>query len=184
LQTVVFDDPATDSQTDPLLGFHAGVALARTVGGRLSVEADLLLSREGFRGGGGHTGDLKRDFLSVPVLLRLRPSRRVPLHLDVGGTAKLGVRCRQSNVALIGGVGCDDTIMGADWSRLDVAGLAGVGVALPWGGRTLTTDLLLSWGLRDLNKRLFVPGSARSLSVGVSFALLSPWGATAPGGPS
>ena len=33
----------------------------------------------------------------------------------------------------------------------------------------------VSWGLKDLNGGLFLPGTARSLSVDMSFAILSPW---------
>jgi hypothetical protein len=184
LQTVVFEDPATDSQTSPAGGFHVGLAVERGLAGPLSAEVDLLFSREGFRGEGAHTGDLVRDVLALPILFRVGTSTRVSLHAAAGAAAKVALRCRVTGVALAGSVGCDDPLVGADWSRFDLAGLVGGGVTFAWGHRTVSSDLLLSWGLLDLNDGLFIPGRARSLSVGVSFALLSSWGSTGAGGAS
>jgi hypothetical protein len=170
-----FEDPATDSQTGAIVGFEAGAVLLRELGRFLSVEAGLHVAREGFGEGGAHTGALHRDQIVLPLLLRLRTPTRVSVHLTGGLAAKLTARCRQVDVHAVGGVPCDDAVMGAAWKRLDVAGVAGVGLSLPWGRRSLATDLRVSWGLKDLNGGLFLPGTARSLSVDMSFAILSPW---------
>ncbi len=174
LHTMLFEDPATDSQTELTIGFHAGIAVTRELRGPFAAEIDVLLSREGFRGPGAHTGDLKRDFLEVPILFRIRTPTRVSLHLAAGTSVGLALRCVQANVALAGSTSCDDPVMGAEWRRLDVAGVVGAGVGLPFGSRTLMTDLFFSLGFRDLNGDAFIPGTARSLSIGFTFALLTP----------
>jgi hypothetical protein len=106
----------------------------------------------------------------------------VSVHLTGGVAGKLTVRCRQVGVHGVGHVPCDDPVMGAAWKRLDVAGIMGIGLSVPLGQRSLATDLRLSWGLRDLDGGLFIPGSARSLSVGISVAILSPWSPSDRGG--
>jgi hypothetical protein len=177
-----FEDPASESQTEALVGFQAGVALVGELGRFLSVEAGLHLARDGFGEGGAHTGSLHRDHVALPLLLRFRTPTRVSVHLTGGVAGKLTVRCRQVDVPGVGHVPCDDPVMGAAWKRLDVAGIMGAGLSVPWGHRSLATDLRVSWGLRDLDGGLFIPGSARSLSVGISVAILSPWLASDRGG--
>jgi len=169
-----FEDPATAGQTEALFGFVAGVAVQREMTRHVTAEFDVVWSREGFRGEGAHTGNLIMDYIAVPVMLRLRTPTRVSVHVAMGGSGRLGLRCRQTEVPVARNLSCDDPLMGADWSRLDVAGVVGAGVTLPAAGRRLSTDALLSWGLRDLNRGLHIPGSARSLSLQLTFALLSP----------
>ncbi|MEJ2203150.1 MAG: outer membrane beta-barrel protein [Gemmatimonadota bacterium] len=173
--TIRFEDPATDGQTGVLGGLHAGVLVLHDVGRRLSVEAGLQVAREGFGSGGAHTGDLHQDRIAVPLLLQVRTTHRFSLHATAGLTGKLTLRCRQVDVHGVGDVPCGDPVMGASWRRIDLAGVGGLGVSVPWASRTLATDARIVWGLRNLDGGLFIPGSARSLSVEISFTIFSPW---------
>lgn len=178
--TMRFEDPATESQTRALVGFEVGAVLVGDLGRLFSAEVGLHLAREGFAGGGAHSGSLHRDQIVLPLLLRLRTPTRVSVHLTGGLAAKLTARCRQVDVHAVGRVRCDDPVMDAEWKPLDVAGIVGMGLSAPLGPRALAADLRLSWGLRDLDSGLYIPGSARSLSVGLSFAILSRWPSSNP----
>jgi len=182
VSTLEVEDAATDAQTETLLGFQAGLSVGRALGRFLTGEVGFLFSRDGFVGGGAHTGDLRRDQLGVPIILSARIPTRISLHVSAGVSGKYALTCRQTGVAAAGDLSCDDPLMGASWRRVDVAGLGGMGVAIPVGSRTLSADFLVSWGLRDLDGGGSIPGGARSVSVGVSAALFSPWGEGGQGG--
>ncbi len=184
VSTMEFADPATDAQTEMLVGAQAGIAVGRDLGAFFTGEVALQLSREGLGGGGAHTGDLRRDELAVPILFSVRAPTRISPHLTAGVTGKLALRCRIAGVAVVGDLSCDDSLMGARWKRLDVAGVAGVGVALPVGRRILSVDARISGGLRNQNGGGLIPGSVRSVAIGFSVALLSPWGSAGGGGGS
>ena len=182
VSTMEFEDAATDAQTETLLGFQAGLSVGRALGRFFTGEVGLLLSREGFVGGGAHTGDLRRDQLGVPILLSVRIPTRISLHVSAGLSGKYALTCRQTGVPGVGDFSCDDPVMGAAWRRVDLAGLGGMGLEIPVGVRTLSADLLVSWGLRDLAGGGLIPGGARGVAVGISAALFSPWGDGGQGG--
>ncbi|HSG07444.1 MAG TPA: outer membrane beta-barrel protein [Longimicrobiales bacterium] len=175
ISTAVFEDPSTNAQTGVLTGVQLGVAVSRDLGRFAAVEGGVQLSREGFGGEGAHSGDLRTDNVSLPVLVRLRTPGRRSFHVTVGAAAKLSLRCRQVGVAVVGDMPCDDPVLGARWKAFDVAALVGAGVGLPFSGRRVVVDMLLSWGLRDVDGSQVVPGTARNVSLGLSAAVLSPW---------
>jgi hypothetical protein len=184
VSTMLFEDPATDAQTETFVGAQVGVSAGLDLGRFFTGEIGLQLSREGFGGGGAHTGALRRDQLAAPLLLSARMPTRISLRLTAGVTGKVALDCRLTGVAEVGELPCDDAVMGAVWKRLDVEGVAGVGVAIPLKDRILSADARISRGLRDLNGGGFIPGSVHALSIGVTVAVFSPWRAGSVGGAS
>jgi len=184
VSTMLFEDPATDAQTETLVGAQVGVSVGRDLGRFFVGEVGLQLSREGFGGGGAHTGHLRRYQVALPLLFSARMPTRISMHLTAGVTGKLALACKLTEVAAVGELSCDDPVMGAPWKRLDVAGVAGLGVEIPVGRRTLSADARISRGLRDLNGGGFIPGDVHAVSIGVSVALFFPWRAGSVGGGS
>jgi len=182
VSTMVFDDPATDSQTEPMLGLQVGASVRRDVGRLFDVEASVLFSREGFTGAGAHTGDLQRDQVVVPVTVSVRTPTRLSGRLSLGAAAKVALGCRLGGVPDAGSVGCGDPVLGAPWGTLDVAAIGALGVSVPWAGRSLSADARVSWGLRDLDGGRYIPGGAHSLTVDVSVAVFIPWRSAPAGG--
>jgi len=184
VSTMLFDDPATDAQTEPSVSAQVGVSVGRDMGRFFKGEMGLQLSREGFGGGGAHTGALRRYQVSAPLLLSARMPTRISMHLTVGVAGRLALGCTLTEVAAVGEIPCDDPVMGATWKRLDVAGVAGLGVEIPLGQRTLNADARVTRGLRDLNGGSFIPGNVHAVSLGVSVAVVFPWRAGSVGGGS
>jgi len=184
VSTMLFEDPATDAQTETSVGAQVGVSVGRDLGRWFKADIGLQVSREGFGGGGAHTGDLRRYQVAAPLLLSARLPTRISVHLTAGVAGKLALGCKLTEVAAVGDLSCDDPVMGASWKRLDVAGVAGLGVEVPVGQRTLSADARISRGLRDLNGGGFIPGSVHALSLGVSVAVVFPWRPGSVGGGS
>ncbi len=176
LSGVLYADGGAQNGMVPKMGVHLGAAAALAIDRHVSVEAAAVLSQDGFRGEGSQPGDLRMDYLDVPLVAKLRLPNRVSPHLLAGFTVGYMVRCRLTRVAIVGNTTCDDRLVGTHWRALDIGALGGIGMGLPTGKGRLELDLLLHWGLRDLKEDLLPPGAAKRVALRLSATLLSALG--------
>jgi hypothetical protein len=179
LSTMEFDELATDAQTEVGAGLAVDFMAERKAGRFLSFAAGVALSQEGFGSAGAHTGDLHRLMVGVPLMVKAGTPTSPEVHVTVGVAPKMALRCAQGGADLDRSVPCGDPLMGGGWDRFDVAGLGGVGVAVPAWGRVLVADVTLAWGLRDIGGSDVIPGAARAVGIGLMVGMMAPW---RPGG--
>ena len=120
-------------------GWAAGASLglrARTVG----VGAEALFARRGLKSDG--TGDLKLDYVDVPVYLKVQVvAPGVSPFGYLGPQVSFEVTCKVDDVDCTGG----------DRSKTDYAGVIGAGVKFGnEGGVGLTAEARYIYGLKDL----------------------------------
>lgn len=176
LGAVRYQDPASTNQMELRPGFHLGATAQWDLTRHFATEGSLLFSQEGFRGTGAVPGNLRMDYLVLPVLARARLPGRVSPHLSMGISVRYLLRCVVSGLPLVGSAGCDDSRVGMSWKRVDVGLVAGVGMGVEMGQRTLLLDGLVELGLRDIKDNPLPPGKARSGAFRISLGFLSPAG--------
>jgi len=160
--SVRFQDPNANEQTQFKKGFHVGAALSRPLKPFLEVEVALLLSQGGFRRRGGGLATLNTTHLELPIVFRLHGPWRFSPHLTAGIATRVRVRCRLSDVGIVGDAGCDDPVVGSDWKRWDLVGVAGMGVGWKMGPGFLLIEGLANMGLSNINNEPLPPGWARN----------------------
>lgn len=174
VSTVRFQDPNANDQTEMKVGFLLGAAVAVPVRGNLEAEASVLLVQGGFKGRGGHPANLRTTHVEIPVVLRLRVPWRLTPHITAGMATRVQVGCRLTDVGIVGHTGCADPVVGTEWKRVALAGVAGLGAGWKMGRGTMVVEGLVHWGLSDIKADDLPPGWARSTDLRVSTAFRVP----------
>jgi len=157
-------------------GFHAGGVVTHDLSEALSIQTGLVYSQEGSGAdlGGGLTGEIKVDYLRVPLVLRaattLRGTTPIRPYLLAGPAVSFRVRCR---VAAKSGTqsaeaDCSDPSVGLKIQSTDVALDFGAGVDI---GR-ITLGGRYQLGLRsvdDTGGNADVKNSVLAISAGYRF---------------
>lgn len=66
------------NSSETLTGFHAGVYLSARLSDAISIQPELIYSAQG---GGSSTGDIKVNYLNVPLMLVYHANPRINLHV-------------------------------------------------------------------------------------------------------
>jgi hypothetical protein len=135
-------DDETDAPFDNRVGLAAGGFLDLPIGGRLSVQPEVLFVQKGatFDDAAGE-GRITLDMLDIPVLARYRFGQ-----LFVLGGPSISVKLRARQVLDFGDEE-ESVDIGDDVESFDFGIVGGVGYE---SGR-LSVDGRLNWGLRNVN---------------------------------
>lgn len=172
LSTVRFEEPNADNQQDIRAGFHVGVSGMMVLNRAFSAEASLLYGQGGYARQSGMPGSLATDYVELPVLVRVQLPARISPHLGVGLAPRIRVRCRLTDVALVEVTGCDDPLVGREWSTFDLGGVVGLGADIALGRGVLVLDARFTAGLLDPGKGALPPGRTRTIGLRISSAFL------------
>ena len=176
LSTVRYLNPNANDQTELKPGFHLGASVAVVLSRHVESEASLLYSQGGYGGRGGHPWDVEKDYLEVPLTVRLKLPWSISPHLTAGLTTRFQLRCRLVDVAVVGETTCDDPVVGRGWRETEVLAVGGLGASTWVGPGILLLEVQIGWGLSNINYDPLPPGWAKSADLRISSAFRFPVG--------
>ena len=115
----------------------------------MAVQTEVQFVQKGWAAA-EREGGVRMSYLEVPILLRLEHAGSLRPHLLIGPTLALEVRCSFDDMAGIGRVDCDHSLISLDRPGFDAGVMVGGGIGRLVGPGTLSIDALLSFGLRDV----------------------------------
>lgn len=148
-------------------GFQGGVFAQIPVSGRFSLQPEVHYAQKGAKFEGTFTGDMQSDlgvslklaYVDVPILARIDLGNAARLHpfLVLGPSVSIRTGC---TVGLsLGGANldtkCSDGGDGTGESfdpvkKSDISGIAGLGLATSWMGRTVSVQARVTQSLRSI----------------------------------
>jgi hypothetical protein len=146
------DSDSADASFDRRSGLVAGVFGVFPLQGKLALQTEVLFSQQGTKiTEGGESGEIKLDFIEVPVMLRWSSTGDTGFHLF--GGPSFGFR-RDATGEFAG----DEEDLDEDVEKTNIGIVVGAGLEV---GHFIV-DARHTWGLSNLNKDSSDPETVKS----------------------